>query len=72
MLFDQWPSCSLELAHRVLSFIGGCLFWLFFHNLDTEEEALNAIPEGKFISPKHASSTDRLLPEAEKGERTAA
>lgn len=30
----------------VLSFVGGCLFWLQFRGLDKEEDALNMLPVG--------------------------
>ncbi|KDN44259.1 putative PTR2-Di-and tripeptide permease [Tilletiaria anomala UBC 951] len=31
-----------------LAFVGGCLFWFFFHNLDKEEDALNNLDEGVY------------------------
>jgi proton-dependent oligopeptide transporter, POT family len=36
----------------VLSFAAGCLFWLWFHKLDAEEDALNNLNESKYEDEK--------------------
>lgn len=34
----------------VIAFVGGALFWWIFRGLDTEEEELNELPEGKLFA----------------------
>ncbi len=46
----------------VISFVSGCIFWLVFRKLDSEEDELNELPEGKvFARDEEGHNSDHQL-----------
>lgn len=43
----------------VLAFVSGCIFWLQFRHLDTQEDELNAIGEGQFYADNEPEPSEK-------------
>jgi len=50
------------MVPAILAFVGGCMFWLQFRQLDADEDKLNMLPEGHTNSGKPSMEEDSVVP----------
>lgn len=50
------------MVPAILAFVGGCMFWLQFAQLDRDEDKLNMLPEGHTNSGKTSMEDESVVP----------